>query len=336
MNPILDLGAANDTGTLLLVVKATVLLAAALGVTAIMRRASAGSRHLVLVATFASLLVLPLLAARLPIRLRILPQSLQTSELVTSANVAPITRADEGTRSTAGARGANITDATPAASAGGGAIESAQPERDLDLAARGAAPNEPTRSRWSTGLILALVWGGGVIVFLAWLLHGQLTVRRIVKQAPPMNSDEWRRALWEVADRLDLDQVPLLLQSDRTHMPFASGFLKPVIVLPADAESWSADRRAAVLLHELAHVRRKDLFGHTLGRVACAVYWFHPLVWAAAKRLRVESERACDDFAITCGARASDYAEHLLDIVTAVRKQMTPAVAMAMAHRKEF
>ncbi|MGH7633386.1 MAG: HEAT repeat domain-containing protein, partial [Gemmatimonadaceae bacterium] len=76
--------------------------------------------------------------------------------------------------------------------------------------------------------------------------------------------------------------------------------------------------------------------GHTLGRLACAVYWFHPLVWTAAKQLRSESERACDDLALSCGARAADYAEHLLDIVTSVRGDATPAVALAMARRKEF
>jgi hypothetical protein len=83
-------------------------------------------------------------------------------------------------------------------------------------------------------------------------------------------------------------------------------------------------------------VKRHDLVGHTLGRLACALYWFHPLVWTAAKQLRNESERACDDLALSCGARASDYAEHLLDIVTSVRRDSTPAVALAMARRKEF
>jgi beta-lactamase regulating signal transducer with metallopeptidase domain len=51
------------------------------------------------------------------------------------------------------------------------------------------------------------------------------------------------------------------------------------------------DRRRAVLLHELAHVRRHDLIGHTLSRLACAVYWFHPLVWTAAKQLFRERAR---------------------------------------------
>jgi len=119
-------------------------------------------------------------------------------------------------------------------------------------------------------------------------------------------------------------------------MPFACGVFNATIVLPAECDSWSLDRRRAVLLHELAHVRRHDLVGHTLGRLACAVYWFHPLVWTAAKQLRSESERACDDLALACGARATDYAEHLLDIVTSVRRDSTPSVALAMARRKEF
>jgi hypothetical protein len=157
-----------------------------------------------------------------------------------------------------------------------------------------------------------------------------------VNRARPLDSEDWLTPLWEVSDRLALDEPPRLLRSEDAKMPFACGLLTPTIVLPAECDGWSLDRRRAVLLHELAHVRRHDLVGHTLGRLACAVYWFHPLVWTAAKQLRSESERACDDLALSCGARATDYAEHLLDIVTSVRRDATPSVALAMARRKEF
>ena len=140
----------------------------------------------------------------------------------------------------------------------------------------------------------------------------------------------------DVADRLQLDSTPRLLRAESVTMPFACGLRTPTIVLPGECESWSGERRAAVLLHELAHIRRRDIVGHTLGRLVCAVYWFHPLAWTAARRLRAESERACDDLALGCGTRASDYAEHLLDIVTSVRTHGTPSVAMAMATRSEF
>jgi HEAT repeat protein len=142
--------------------------------------------------------------------------------------------------------------------------------------------------------------------------------------------------MFEIADRLGMDRAPRIVCSDEVHMPFAAGLLSPTIVLPAECTAWDAERRSAVLMHELAHIKRRDLMGHTLGRVACALYWFHPLVWSAARRLRIESERACDDLALTCGLRATNYAEHLLDIVTSVRRPMTPAVAIPMADRREF
>src|SRR5207247_4797687 len=91
-----------------------------------------------------------------------------------------------------------------------------------------------------------------------------------------------------------------LLSSPLIEMPFACGVVEPTIVLPASAEQWTDSRRRAVLFHELAHVKRRDLVGHTLGRVACALYWFHPLVWTAAPRRRAESERACEDSLLSC------------------------------------
>jgi HEAT repeat protein len=108
------------------------------------------------------------------------------------------------------------------------------------------------------------------------------------------------------------------------------------VVLPARAAEWTEERRQVVLLHELAHVKRRDLVAHGLGRLACALYWFHPLVWRADRRLRAESERACDDLVLACGARASDYASHLLDILTAARGPGAPATALPMARTKEF
>src|SRR5207342_2526847 len=102
----------------------------------------------------------------------------------------------------------------------------------------------------------------------------------------------------------------------------------PTIILPVGAEEWSDDRRRAVLLHELAHIRRRDLIGHIIASAACAVYWFNPFVWAAARRLRVESELASDDVVLESGVRPSEYAQHLLDLVTSVG-QGAPTMALA-------
>lgn len=185
-------------------------------------------------------------------------------------------------------------------------------------------------------MTLLAVWALVALALVSRLLYGAWSVHRIVRRAQPLEALAWRTPLYQIADRLGLDTTPRLLRSQDVKMPFASGLFASTIVLPAESDGWSAERQSAVLIHELGHVRRHDLIGHALGRIASALYWFHPLVWTAARRLRAESERACDDLALALGARPSEYAEHLLDIVTCVRDHATPSVALALAQQKEF
>jgi beta-lactamase regulating signal transducer with metallopeptidase domain/HEAT repeat protein len=305
--------AASQPPLLLLLVKATIILIAALGITMAMQRASAGARHLVWLVTLATLLVMPALTAWGPLRLRILPAAQQASiEQRTAARPSADPVAEPAVAAPPLAR--TVPDVAPS--------PSPQPPSMLD----GMSALSIVMAIWAVVLV-------AIICSLGW---SALAVRRIVRGARPLDTPDWLGPLWEVADRFGLEEAPRLLRSDDAKMPFACGLATPTIVLPAGCDEWTLDRRRAVLLHELAHVRRRDLLSHTLGRLVCAVYWFHPLVWTAAKQLRNESERACDDLALSCGTRATDYAEHLLDIVTSVRRDATPSVALAMARRKEF
>ena len=301
----------------ILLTKATIILLLALGMTVVMQRTSAGARHLVWLVTVAALLFVPVLTAWGPLPVRVLPAL---------SSVADQSSSIVGSKS-------GETKITKTGEAG-----VAAPSSEKDVAPSGGVANGAvSESALKTGIsLLFLIWAAVVFVIAASLGYAALVVRRIVNHARPLDTADWLNPLWEVSDRLELDEPPRLLRSEDAKMPFACGLFTPTIVLPAECDAWSLDRRRAVLLHELAHVRRHDLIGHTLGRVACAVYWFHPLVWTAAKQLRSESERACDDLALACGARAADYAEHLLDIVTSVRRDSTPSVALAMARRKEF
>src|SRR5689334_23020648 len=320
------------TITFLLLVKATCLLLVALGLSVLLRqRASAGVRHLVWLVAVVGVLAMPAVAAWGPLRLRVLP-----AEAVNDV---------EGwTLAARYGRGQ-----------GGSAAGDARAQRELPSVTRSALPSPTasptpsdapaasesiatpdTGSAVSLGTMLFAAWAIVALGLALYLAYGAWSVGRIVARAQPLDDPEWQTPLYEIADRLELDTAPRLLRSDDVKMPFAAGLVSSVIVLPAESDGWSAERRSAVLIHELGHVRRRDLIGHTLGRVACALWWFHPLVWTAARRLRAESERACDDLALVFGARPSDYAEHLLDIVSCVRDHNTPAVALAMAHRREF
>ena len=312
-----------NASLVLLLVKATTILLAAIGITMAMQRASAGARHLVWLVSLATILLVPVLASWAPIRLRILPPVEQAAPATEAATPTPTVALPQVTQKS------YLRDAD------------GEVTRIKVAPVAKKAPSAPARvaaaiSSMSVLSIAFAVWAVVALAVLASLAWASFAVRRIVRNASPLESDGWRNPLLEVADRMGLEELPLLLKSDEAKMPFACGMMQPTIVFPAECENWSLDRRHAVLLHELAHVKRRDLFGHTLGRLACAAYWFHPLVWKAAKELRAESERACDDLALACGTKATDYAEHLLDIVTSVRGDSTPLVAMAMARRKEF
>lgn len=297
----------------LFLLKATVLLLAATLIAAGLRRAPAGARYVVWLMTLAAVLLFPALVRWSPLRLEVLPP-------VPAASGESLTPPEAGVTSSAVATPTVSPALTPSTIPESGAATSSFTLPDISL--------------WDA---LLLTWLAVMLALLGWLAAGALSVRRIVRGGRPLDKDPlWAGPLCEVADRLDLPDIPRLVASDRVEMPFACGVWRPTIVFPASADAWTDERRRVVLFHELAHIKRRDLLGHSLGRLACALYWFHPLVWGAARRLRDESERACDDLVLACGARASDYATHLLDIITSVGQHGAPATALPMARRREF
>ena len=97
------------------------------------------------------------------------------------------------------------------------------------------------------------------------------------------------------------------------------GLGRPVILVPVGGDHWTEEVRRSVLLHELGHIRRNDCLMHLLGRLACAAYWFHPLVWFAARQQRKTSEQAADDVVLASNTAPLEYASHLLAIARDVR-----------------
>lgn len=125
---------------------------------------------------------------------------------------------------------------------------------------------------------------------------------------------------------------PNVLISDSIMTPITWGALRPVILLPAYVRDWPAEKYAAMILHEMAHIERQDWLWQTFADFLTAVFWFHPLIWLAAARIRWEAEQAADDRVLAQGTDAGGYAQQLLEIARRV-SQPAPNGAVAMIRR---
>ncbi|MFL5383797.1 MAG: M56 family metallopeptidase [Longimicrobiaceae bacterium] len=182
----------------------------------------------------------------------------------------------------------------------------------------------------SLATVAALVWAAGAAVVLARLALALRAAGRLARHAEVVEDPAWTGLLERLGRAMEIGRPVALLRSDEAAMPLTWGALRPSILLPAEADAWPEERRRVVLMHELAHVARRDCLVQTLAAVCCAAYWFHPGAWWAARKMREEREQACDDRVLAAGARASDYAGHLLDVARACRTPLC-AAAIAMA-----
>jgi beta-lactamase regulating signal transducer with metallopeptidase domain len=169
---------------------------------------------------------------------------------------------------------------------------------------------------------------------MARLAVGTARVWLLTRQAQGVESS-WLMLARTLGVRLRLRRRVRIFKTDRISMPMTWGLMQSAVLLPKEADRWTMECRWIVMAHELTHVKRRDCLMQALAQLACAVYWFNPLVWLAAWRLRVERELACDDHVLEAGAKASDYASHLVKIASSfgVANCGSPvAVGMACSH----
>ncbi len=157
------------------------------------------------------------------------------------------------------------------------------------------------------------LWIGGTLLVLAFGLGHALRFRRQFRHAVPPPS--WVVAMVDAASKeLGLRRAPQTVMVPGRLSPMIWCGLKPRLILPAAL--WSRLGRAgqrAVLFHELAHVRRRDHWVCWIETLVGALYWWHPLVWWARKRLHAEADDCCDAWVTTLLPRTRRaYAEALL------------------------
>jgi bla regulator protein BlaR1 len=281
-------------------IRVAVLLAAAWLIAAAMRRASAATRHALWVAAVAGALAMPVVATVSPQWTALPADNVQTPTPSFHSRTLP-------------------PDHAPWELEVGSWKVSRQPVVE---GADGAA-------------VLAGLWLTIAGVLLTRIALGIVAVRRLVRHATPIDG-RWRSML--TAARRDLHvarRVEIAISSD-VSMPMTFGGGTPMLLLPEAARAWSDDRARVVLLHELAHIARRDWTTHLFARVMAALHWYNPLAWIAVRRMSAERERACDDCVLALGASPADYASHLLEIARTQAAPVLPAAALAMARPSEL
>ncbi|MFO0965798.1 MAG: S41 family peptidase [Gemmataceae bacterium] len=289
---------------LVLLVRATLWLALVCLAACAFHRAAAARRHLVWTAGLIGLLLLPFVSLALPHWGVVSPVTLAP----TPPHVPAVALASDDLPAWLFPTPLEVKQTIPPV-----------PPPPADAPVQAAAPAldpapGPAVTLPALSTVLVAVWLAGVLLFLAWITLGVLMLHRLGRRAAPVSDGPLADACEDLAADLGLAPAPLLLRSRERAIPMTWGLVRAKILLPHDALQWSQQRLRLVLLHELGHVRRRDCLTQFLGLLARALFWFHPLVWFAARRQRAEQEHACDDLVLSRGADAPDYAAHLLEI----------------------
>jgi TonB family protein len=263
-------------------VKVTVILSVAFVVVAAARRNSSAMRHHLWAATIAAALMLPICVAFLP-----------------------------AWHSTA------LGSAAAALSTARGNASNAEALAIPTLVVQAVA-GAPEFSELA--LAVLFVWILGFAYFGLRLLVGLSRLSWLTARSRPLFEDDWMHDALNISRAFEISRAVRLLECrNALAMPLTHGFFRPAIILPAGAAQWNEARRGIVLSHELAHIARSDWLVQICAELVRAVYWFHPLVWLAAARLRQESERACDDAVLLSGIAPSRYASQLLDLARTLK-----------------
>jgi beta-lactamase regulating signal transducer with metallopeptidase domain len=174
------------------------------------------------------------------------------------------------------------------------------------------------------------VWAAGAVVVAARHLHGLMKLLRVVRRAEPATAGAIRH-VDETAARLGI-RPPRVRVVAGLGSPLVAGLVRPVLLWPKELQGrLGEDGFKAVLIHELAHLRRRDHWVRWVEMAAGCVWWWNPLYRLARRRVRQYAELACDAWVLAILPRARRaYAEALLHVCETVSKAAEPAPVLGV------
>src|SRR5215813_475621 len=152
---------------------------------------------------------------------------------------------------------------------------------------------------WDWRWIALICYSIGFLLMAIRLTAGILQARTMTRQASSVNG---------------------ALVSAQCAAPVTVGWLRPVVILPEEWQSWPETKLDAVLTHEREHVRRRDPLVQLLALLNRSIFWFHPLSWWLERKLSDLAEEACDVAVLRRGHNPLDYSQYLIDLARSVEQ----------------
>jgi len=173
---------------------------------------------------------------------------------------------------------------------------------------------------WQVGGSLATwLWAVGAAVGLLRLGWGYVALARFCRQLVPLADPRQKLLVHEAADALGLRRLPAMHTSRLTGVPMSIGLFRPVVVLPASMpRELDQQQLQAVLLHEVAHIARRDHWVGVGQRIAAALFWWNPLVHWACDQISERREEICDNHVIKIQGEGQRLARVLVDLAAQI------------------
>ncbi len=174
---------------------------------------------------------------------------------------------------------------------------------------------EPKRELPSFAWIITAIWLCGVVSLSTLFVYRIVAFRRRLRFATPVAEENVLRILDQCKTRLNIQRNVRLYECSRLAAPILVGIFKPRILLPKNGRPWPDAALTPLFLHELAHLRRQDIFTTLAASLFCIAYWFNPLVWLAARLMSDDAEEAADRLALrdSLSAERAAYSRSLIE-----------------------
>ncbi len=300
--------------------KSTFILATAWVCVRLLKHRTAATRHMVWLTAFTMLLLIPMLSGVMPTTALSVVKDPSLKVNVSRANPPKPEQLDSNQKTL-------LAESV--------LKEPASPTSPFEQKAM-KAPQQHGRVDWYTvSVVILVIWLVGALAAISHGMWGYRGLRRLYRHS--LEAHVRLEGIDQLSRRIGLRRPWRLRVSGMKQPPAAMtwGFVRPIVLIPKDSDSWTQERLEAVLLHELAHVRRFDSMSQLIAFAASALYWFNPLVWLCARAMRAEAETAADDTVLRLGIKPSDYAQELLRIAAELGQRRQPLTNIGVPVMKQ-